>query len=80
MNDGRPSRIFNNIFCGILPCNIDPAGVKLGLEKVGGNCAVKNINGIFIAEFDKLEIVIVIKKLNTELFCGKRYFADYLNC
>ena len=79
VNNGSPARILADITGRVLSADLDPAGIKLGFEQVLGDGIIEYIKSVFAAELHKLEIVIVIEKLNAELLCGGGNFADALN-
>lgn len=67
MDNGCSAAVLENIRCGIFACDADPAGIDLGLESVGGDIGIKNIERVFAVKLFELEIMVMIEKLNALL-------------
>ena len=65
MNDRRTVRIFSEIFHRIHAAAVEPAGVRFRTENIRGKCIVKRIKLRGIADFRKVEIVVVVQDIKS---------------
>ena len=74
VNYGSSAGVLGDIGCRLFAANVDPTGVKLGLEQVCGNSVVENVERIFAVNGKKFKIVVVIEKRKSLLvisFCHR---------
>ena len=80
MDDGGAAAVFEHEGGGVLSPHVDPAGVELRLQKIGGDGLVHQVEAVLSVHFDKLEVVVVVEQLDARFLAEPAEGVDIAQC